>query len=361
VRQRKLWVILLFFATVGTAAHAEVGLLLEQPIGRTGHISSAGHVGIYLSRVCAETPTRLRRCRPGESGVVIARYHNADRHDWTAIPLLAYLYAVERPEEIPASIDTKTEALLRDRYRRTRLESVVPDGPDGKPVRRHWVQLVGSAYDREIYVFEMETDPAQDDLLIQELNAKPNEEQFNILFRNCANFAESVLNFYYPHSVHRSFSADFGVATPKQIAKSFDSYARHHTEMRYSVFAIPQVPGDIHRSGKIYGVLEAVVKKKQYVIPLVIWHPIVAAGLGATYLFRGRFNPGRDSITLNRGNEVEALLHGAVPPLNENIQSGRLVNVSAKPNSHKDYKACPASNDCDNQTIAEAGPNTGTR
>ena len=49
---------------------------------------------------------------------------------------------------------------------------------------------------------------------------------FNLFFHNCANFSEMVLNFYYPHSVHRNFIADLGMMTPKQAAKSLVKYSR---------------------------------------------------------------------------------------------------------------------------------------
>ncbi len=272
-------------------AHADIGLVLEQPIGHLGRLTGAGHVAIYLSRVCAASPTSLRRCMPGEYGVVISRYNQADRYDWTAIPLVPYLYAVDRPKDIPASMDAVTLERLRTRYRRKYLKNLLPDDPDGKVLYKNWSQLMGSAYDRKIHVFETQTTAAQDDLLIQYLNARVSKGHFNLLFRNCANFAESILNFYFPHSVHRSFTADVGLMTPKQTAKSFVSYAKHHKNLRLSVFTIPQVPGKIHRSGRQYGVIEAMVKKKQYVIPLAVWQPYFTVALIGTYLTRGRFNP----------------------------------------------------------------------
>lgn len=308
-------------------AHADVGLMLEQPIGTWGRISGAGHVAIYLSRICAETPTMLRLCRPGEAGVVISRYDHADRHDWTAIPLIPYLYAVDQPTEIPRSIDAQTVAGLRDRYRRMHLEGVAPDSAHGRTPHGHWTELVGSAYERKIYVFEIETSVAQDLQLIQMLNARPNNYKFNLFFRNCANFAQSIFNFYYPHAIHRSFTADVGLVTPKQVAKSLVSYAEHHDNLQFSIFEIPQVPGKIHRSGKVYGVVEALLKKKQYVIPLVALHPFVTAALVGTYIVRGRFNPARNAVVLDQSNEMQALLHNAVPQPGE-VQTGYLKNTA---------------------------------
>jgi len=35
---------------------------MEEPFGNFGDMNPTGHAAIYLNRVCAETPTQLRRC-----------------------------------------------------------------------------------------------------------------------------------------------------------------------------------------------------------------------------------------------------------------------------------------------------------
>lgn len=330
----------ILFVCATVAAQGGVGLLLEQPIGRLGSISASGHAAIYLSRVCAASPTRLRRCAPGEDGVVISSFGRADPYYWTAIPLVPYLYAVEHVGEIPDRIDAATELRLRDTYRRKYLESVAPDGPHGATPLSQWGQLVGSAYDRRIYIFALPTSAAQDDRLIEKLNASPNQQaQYNFFFHNCANFAQSVLNFYYPHSVHRSFTADLGLLTPKQTAKSFVSYARHHERLQFSAFVIPQVPGKIHRSGKAYGVLEALLKKKQYVVPLAILEPYVAIAMAGTYLARGRFNPEWHAVVLNQSEDVAALMQD-VPPAAGKAKPAGVETVSMRSVNPNRYRTC---------------------
>src|ERR1700758_2478797 len=131
MRVRKLaWWAFLFLLSV-PQARADVAVLLEEPYSYDGAFAGTGHAAVYLNRVCAATPTQLRRCEPGEPGVVISRYHRIAGYDWIAIPLYPYLYAVHRAEDIPLFTDAKLEAALRDQYRRTYLEAVVPDGPSG--------------------------------------------------------------------------------------------------------------------------------------------------------------------------------------------------------------------------------------
>jgi len=44
--------------------------------------------------------------------------------DWVAIPLVPYLYAVERPKQIPAAVDVQKVSELRDAYRRRHLRQL---------------------------------------------------------------------------------------------------------------------------------------------------------------------------------------------------------------------------------------------
>src|SRR6202046_1820983 len=109
-------------AVNGVWARADAALLMEEPYGEFGAFNPTGHAAIYLNHICAESPTLLRPCRAGEPGAVISRYHKIDGYDWLAIPLVPYLYAVERVEDVPKTADAALEARLRDEYRRKHLE-----------------------------------------------------------------------------------------------------------------------------------------------------------------------------------------------------------------------------------------------
>jgi len=218
--RRALWVVVaLLFAASGVRAHAGATLLLEEPYSYDGTWAGTGHVAVYLDRVCAETPLKVRRCRPGELGAVLSRYHGIEGHDWFAIPLIPYLYSVESAEQVPLYADPKLVAFLRNEYRHKHLAAVVPDSANGEPPDGPWVQLVGSAYDRTLYAFQIETNAEKDDELIAILNARTNRGAYKLLSANCADFVRELINFYYPRALHRSILADFGVTTPKQIAK----------------------------------------------------------------------------------------------------------------------------------------------
>jgi len=272
-------------------ARADAVLLLEEPYGRFGSFNPTGHAAVFLTNVCADSPTHLRPCEPGESGVVISRYDRIAGYDWIAVPLIPYLYAVERAEQIPAKVNASAVAELRDRYRRAHLLELAPDAPDGRTPAGNWYELIGSAYDRGLFGFQVETRPEQDAALIAWLNGRRNHTRFELLWANCADFAASVLNFYYPHAIHRNFFSDVGIMTPKQVARSLVRYSRRHSILEPSVFRIPQVAGSIGRSRSVDGLAEMVLKSKKYVVPLAVISPVVAGSIAAVYFAEGRFNP----------------------------------------------------------------------
>jgi hypothetical protein len=305
-RLGRLCILLLFCLGSISHAHAGATLFLEEPYSYDGALAGTGHAAVYLSNVCSVSPVILRPCAEGESGVVLSRYDGIAGYDWIAIPLIPYLYAVDRPEAVPLFADAKLIAFLRDQYRRDYLEALAPDRPDGGTPEGNWYEMVGAAYDRTIYGFEIETSPEQDALLIGKFNSQPNRERYNFVKRNCADFVREVIDFYYPHALHRSVIGDLGVTTPKQIAKMLAKYSRHHPELQSSDFLVPQVPGTVRRSKPVHGVLESVMAAKKYMLPLVVLHPYIGGGVLVEYFGHRRFDPARNALILDSGRQLDA-------------------------------------------------------
>jgi hypothetical protein len=304
---RLLLTLIVSLAAFASYADASATLLLEEPYGKMGFFTATGHAAVYLSGVCADSPVTLRRCAPGEFGAVLSRYDGVAGYDWLAIPLIPYLYGVERAEDVPLFADAKMVSLLRDRYRRKYLEAFAPDLNDGETPGGNWYELVGSAYDRTIYGFEIETTSVQDAALIREYNASPNRSHFHLVSNNCADFAKDLINFYYPHSLRRSLVADVGMTTPKQLAKRLLEFNARHPELGFSRVIFPQVPGTMPRSTTVHGVVESFLKSKKYIVPTAIASPIFAGCVVAVYVGTGawHFDPARDALVFNAGAEPE--------------------------------------------------------
>ena len=314
----KLAGLFFFFLRVALQAHAGVTLLLEEPYSYDGTFGGTGHAAVYLSRICAESPIILRHCAPGELGAVISRYDGIAGHDWIAIPLIPYLYAVDNAENVPLSADAKLVDFLRDRYRRAHLEAIAPDGREGEPPAGRWPELIGAGYRRTIYAYQLDTTDEQDDRLIGRLNSGPNQKRFNLVTQNCADFARNLINFYYPKTLHRNVIGDLGVTTPKQIARLFVHFGEHRPELHLSSLVIPQIPGSIGRSSPVHGVAESILRKKKYTLPLLLVHPILTSCLVVAAFGPGRFNPAHNAMVFDPNRDLEPPLAAAQRRLYQN-------------------------------------------
>jgi hypothetical protein len=328
-----LTLIALMFA-VTPVLHASVSLLLEQPYGKLNLIEPAGHSAIYLDHVCAETPIKLRSCGPGELGVVLSRYDGIGNYDWIAVPLIPYLYAVSSPAEIPQTMDRADEAHLRDTYRRQNLETVAPDGPAGSVPGGNWYELLGSAFDRTIYGFRVNTTPEQDARFIATFNDSRNVEQYVGAFRNCADFARVALNDFYPHAVRRNYVADLGMTTPKSVARSLSHYAHKHPTIGLEIFVIPQVKGELPRSHSNNDLAEYILKR--YGVPLVVLSPVSTAVVFAAYIGHGRFAtpkhaPLLDFKEIASSNSLE--MNAGTLPAAQPVRGLNMVGSAAVPAS----------------------------
>lgn len=296
-------------------ANAQAALLMEEPYGVFGILNPTGHTAIYFAHICAATPVTLRRCEPGEMGSVIARYQGIAGYDWVAMPLIPYLYSVESPAAVPTQVNREIVLKLRDRYHEQHLGVLGAHVFEGDFVRGGWTQLVGVAYERRIYAFRFATTPEQDDALIAKLNDSPNKSKFNLTYNNCADFARTILNEYFPKTFKRAIFPDAGMTTPRQVTFKLAKYARKHPELDLTVYEIPQVPG-YRRMSRPNKSIAASLITTGYAVPIVLLNPYIAGGIFVDYLVRGRY----------------PLIERNAPVLNpEDLQALESSNPSAQP------------------------------
>ena len=321
-RTKALAMILLAMAACsGIAAHAQAALLLEEPYGFFGALNPTGHTALYFAHICAETPVEVRRCDPGEQGSVIARYQGIAGYDWVAMPLIPYLYSVENASAVPARVDRATVRRLRNRYHEDHLGALGQGVFEGNLVRGGWTQLVGVSYERRIFAFQFATTDEEDEAMIERLNSGANRSNFNLVYNNCADFARSLLNVYFPRTFGRTLFPDAGMTTPRQITYKLTRYARKHPATELTVFEIPQVPGYRRMSHTNQSVSSSLMRNG-FIVPIFVLNPYLAGGLFLDYVTRGRFpivpqhpqvlSPERLSVlTLSRGAEQDVNTAGA--------------------------------------------------
>lgn len=284
----------LLFLCASRPLCAAVTVLVGEPFDTLGTLLPVGHVTVYLDRVCADGPLKVRMCQPGEpSGVAIARYDLIGQYDWLATPIMQFLYATSRADEVlPYATQEKVD-VLRNQYRQRYLNQIFPDSAVALKSNEEWWESSGMAYTRSLWGYQIASTRAQDERVVAALNARVNRHIYDAFHTNCADFAAELLNLYVPNMVKRNRFADLGFMLPKQVARCVYSYGMKHPEAHLRVFEIPQLPGSIRRSHPVRGGAEAFVKTKRYIAPLSIIQPEIAATLLVIYLDRGRWKPAR--------------------------------------------------------------------
>jgi hypothetical protein len=314
---RLLIFLILLIATLAVApACASMTVLIGEPYGGFGTMLPVGHAAIYLDRVCADTPLLLRMCRPDEPmGVVVSRYHHLRDLDWMASPVMEYLYAVERADQVPQFVTKESEAALREEFRRKYLQLVVPDDSEHLKQEDEWYETAGAALDRRLWGYQVHTTVEQDERFVEEMNDRVNHRRYHVIKANCANFVADIVNMYYPKAVKPNRISDWGIVTPKQVARSLVKLQKKHPEVRLRVLNIPQIPGTLRRSRPTWGISEFFLKTKRYSATLAVIQPPAVIAALVLYESNGRFRLGTEAETVeprfwagqNAGEAVETL------------------------------------------------------
>ena len=282
-------------AAIVGSAYGAVTVVVGEPYGTIGTLLPVGHTAIYLDRVCADGPVRLRMCRPNErSGVVIERLNHM-RVDWVATPILDYLYGVDDPSSVMRYLAPSQVTELRESYRHRYLRALLP-GETVDKMNRDWWESIATSFDRRMWGYQLATTRRQDEDLVAMLNGEVNKHRYHLHKSNCADFAASIVNFYYPGTVKHNGISDFWFMTPKQVARSVGAYGHAHPEAELRVLQFPQLLGPQRRSHAVRGASELFLKTKRYLVPLSVIQPELVLALAVVYIDQGRWDIRRGGL-----------------------------------------------------------------
>lgn len=284
------WAALALLGGMAATAQAEVGVMLNEAL-HTGasRWTGAGHTAVYVSGICADSPIVLRPCREGENGVVLTNYRSFGEdspYEWNAVPLNIYLYGVEDEQDRTLYATPTVRWVLEERYRKLYLGALCHGNCATDPSAL-WRESIGTTFDRDIYMFVARTTPEQDRAVIGALMRAPNVSQYNAMRNNCADFVSRIVNHYYPGAARPDRVNDFGMTSPKAIAKSFARYGARHPETGFHVVRFTQIPGEFRTSADNRKGTEELCRANKWRLPL----PFVAPVAAVPYLISGRFNP----------------------------------------------------------------------
>lgn len=283
--------------TITPQLHADVGLILSEPLGDgASGWTGSGHSAVYFSRICPASPVEMRLCEAGEHGSVLSNYENLGEdqpYEWNLVPLNVFLYGVEDAQDRPLFASQQLRQKLQHRFWERNLSPVCTTSSCGENLRAQWRNMVAAAFVRGVYFFIVKTTPEQDLKLIAKFNAMPNVGHYNGFRRNCADFARSVINAYFPGAAQADRINDFGMTSPKAIAKTFAVYAEKHPELELYVQRFGQVPGDFKQTGACRKGTEQLFRSKKWLFPMLLRSHELAV-FTASYLLTGRFNPEKE-------------------------------------------------------------------
>jgi len=317
---------ILLACLTGSRAYGDVGVILNESLDTSVEwVTGSGHTAVYFSRICPDSPVKLRLCRPDEEGSVMSNYINLgedQRFEWNIVPLNMYVYGVQDTRYRPVFGSPKIKKMLEERYRERALPAYCSGESCMTSDKAEWREMVGAGMSRSMYIFVVETTVEQDLDLIAKFNALPNENHFNGVTRNCADFTKDIINTYFPHSAHRDLINDFGMTSPKAVARTFTQYALAHPESHFRVLHFSQLPGTIKRSSEARSGTEQLYHSKKLLIPMVIFAADGVPVVAAAYVLTGRFNarhefeahPAAEATQI--GNQIHAvkLENGNVSP-----------------------------------------------
>lgn len=289
--------VVVVWAGLVSAARADAVLLMEDPVrSLEGKFTSVGHSAVWFDRLCSDDHVTIRACRPGEQGAVVSRYPGlTSRQDWLAIPVAEYLFSVDREQDVPASVSKEEFAQMQAAFKAKASTTFAED-----PGQKGWVQLSGEAYRRRIVMVRVKTTPEQDAQMMAWLNARRNVSGFNLFYPNCADFTGDLLGELFPRAFHRSYFFDAGIMTPRQNLESLHDYLKRHPQMEWSVSVLPQVPGELPRSGHLRGITEAYLKSWWFMLPLDVLDPFELGTVTASGLLDHRYR-GKGGVVVRPG------------------------------------------------------------
>lgn len=255
INTAKLLLVIGFVLATASASRADVGVIVLEPISALGFFTRVGHTGTYLSNICQDgSPIRMRLCLPGESGGVVSKYSPLSEHedyDWAIVPFEEYMHGFASPDFAPMIGTPKLQSAI-ERYNFGSLFSHALKTNPGQLPDGQWKAALATRFDRNIYIFSVETSAADDAALIAAFNVAPNKSRFNFFYRNCSNQAKAIFALILPQiETIGNRTSGITMETPKGLAKALVDRALENPQLNLRVRRYAQIPGTFGRSREV--------------------------------------------------------------------------------------------------------------
>lgn len=247
------------------AAHGDAGLIVETPTGLLGFLSDVGHSSVWISHGCLSARGEVQYCEHSQ-GIVLSSTAYWPNPGAAAIPAdLFFLGSQPGPagRGLAAWDDTLAAAY-----------------PQVKPA--YGRKYLGRVWRRGMRVTTFATTPDEDRRVLAQVEQQRLLYRYSYSHRNCAFYAQQVLQLYLGQSFHANRIVDAGVYTPRALERALLHRLRANPD---AVFRTLTFPGTLLQSWRQppRNFCESALFDPKYAVPLLLFQPYLYAGFGACY------------------------------------------------------------------------------
>ncbi len=241
-----------------------MGLIIETPTGLLGFLSNVGHVSVWISDGCLDSSGHIQFCE-GTAGLVLTSTAYWPNPGAAAIPADLFLLGTQ-----PKTVGRDSAAWSAT------LGNIYPDVQPAVGAK-----YLGRAWLRSLRVLKFETSAEEDRRVLAEIDAVQREYRYSYSERNCAFYAQAVLQRYFGPEFHGNRVLELGIMTPRAVERAL----RHHLNKQSIPFT------DIHFKGNLRhawrqpsrNICESAILDPKYAVPLLIYQPYLYASFAGCY------------------------------------------------------------------------------
>ncbi|MGI4827261.1 MAG: hypothetical protein ACRYFU_03585 [Janthinobacterium lividum] len=263
-RRVSLWVGLLAFWLFPVASRADVGLIIETPTGLLGFLSNVGHVSVWISHGCLDSSGHIQFCED-TAGLVLTSTAYWPNPGAAAIPAPLFF------------LGTEPGIVGRDRAAWT--ATLGKTYPEVEPAVG--AKYLGRAWLRSLRVLKFKTSAEEDRRVLAEIDAEQRNYRYSYSERNCAFYAQTILQHYFGSGFHANRVFEFGIDTPRAVERAL----RHQLKEQSIDFQVVHFRGNLRHAWRqpSRNICESAILDPKYAIPLLIYQPYLYAGFAGCY------------------------------------------------------------------------------
>ncbi|RRA49539.1 hypothetical protein [Acidipila sp. EB88] len=249
---------------VPCSARADVGLVIETPTGLLGFLSNVGHVSVWISHGCLDAAGHVRYCE-NTAGLVLTSTAYWPNPGAAAIPAELFFLGT-RPGVAGRGAAAWTSS-LGEIY------------PDVQPAVG--AKYLGRTWLRSLRVVKFATSTEDDRRVLAEIDAVQHDYRYSYSKRNCAFYAQAILQQYLGASFHGNRLLELGIDTPRAVERAL----QHNLKDQSRSYEVVHFKGDLHHAWRqpSRNICESAILDPKYAIPLLLYQPYLYAGFAGCY------------------------------------------------------------------------------